>query len=100
MRLDLGKNTSRYVSTQSAQDGNGYVWVQLGNRSSLPIRNIELTYAWVDVNGRSRQNSVVYRGPLTAGSQDRVRLDLQLPTDGSLANRFRVEATGGALANS
>jgi tetratricopeptide (TPR) repeat protein len=99
VRLDLATNTSRYVATQLVQDDNGYVWVQFGNRSRVPIENIQLTYIWVDANGRTLQDSVVYRGPLAAGNQDRVRLDVRLPANTSLSSRIRVQATGGAVVN-
>lgn len=98
LRLDLPQNTANYVPTQAAQDKDGYIWVQFGNRSSLPLRDIEFSYAWVDDAGRTRQDTLRYRGPLAGGKQDRVRLDLRLPVIQNLEQRFRVQATTATIA--
>lgn len=98
VRLDLPQNPANYVPTQAAQDKDGYIWVQLGNRSTLPLRDIELTYAWVNDSGQTRQDTVRYRGPLGGGQQDRVRLNLRLPLMQNLGQRFRVQATAAAVA--
>ena len=94
VRLDLAQNPSNYIATQAALDDQGYVWVQLGNRTSLPMSNIEITYAWLDDAGQTRQDTAIYRGPLGAGQQDRVRMNVRLPAGADLARRFRVQATG------
>ena len=98
VRLDLPQNPGNYVPTQAAQDKDGYIWVQFGNRSTLPLRDIQLSYAWVDDTGRTRQDTMRYRGPLGGGQQDRVRLNLRLPLVPDLGQRFRVQATAAAVA--
>jgi hypothetical protein len=86
------------VPTQAAQDKDGYIWIQFANRSPLPLRDIQFSYAWVDEAGRTRQDKVSYRGPLAGGQQDRVRLNLRLPVVPDLDQRFRVQATAAAVA--
>ena len=98
VRLDLPQNAANYVPTQAAQDKDGYIWIQFGNRSPLALRDIQFSYAWVDDAGRTRQDSVTWRGPLAGGKQDRVRLNLRLPAVQNLDQRFRVHATAAAVA--
>jgi predicted Zn-dependent protease len=98
VRLDLPQNAANYVPTQAAQDKDGYIWIQFGNRSPLALRDIQFSYAWVDDAGRTRQDSVTWRGPLAGGKQDRVRLNLRLPAVQNLDQRFRVQVTAAAVA--
>ncbi len=99
VRLDLPRNPTRYVATRTALDSSGYVWVEIGNRTRVALRDIELTYAWIDSRGQTRRDVARYRGTLAGGKSDRVRLGLQLPDAGSLQQRFRVEVTGARIAD-
>lgn len=98
VRLDLGQNTSRYVATQAALDSSANVWVQLGNLTDVPLKNIEISIAWLDEGGQKRQARKVYRGPLNGGQQDRIRLDLKMPGVTDLSSRLRVQASSAAVA--
>lgn len=98
VRLDIGQNASRYIATQAATDGSGNVWLQIGNTTEVPIRNIQIRYAWLDEQGRTRESQTTYAGPLGARQQDRVRLDVRLPGVTDLGNRFRMQVTSAAVA--
>lgn len=99
LRMDLGSNTSRYVTTRAAIDSSGFVWLQLVNTTRVPIENVQIRYAWLDAQGRTRQDQVRYTGTLAGGQQDRIRLDLRLPGVTDLSGRFKVQATGASVAD-
>jgi len=99
VRLDLAQNPSRYIATRAALDANGIVWVEFGNRTNVPMTDIELSYAWLDSAGQSRRSAVRYTGTLAGGEVDRVQLNLQLSDAQSLQQQFKVEATAARLAN-
>lgn len=84
---------SRYVPTRALQDADGYVWIQLANRSDVNLKNIQIDYAWVDTNGQTRRDRTVYRGPLRAGAQDRFRTDIRMPPGQNLDRSVKVQAT-------
>jgi predicted Zn-dependent protease len=98
VRLDLRANPSRYVATRAVRDSDGYVWVQVGNMTNVPIQNIEISVAWLDERGQTRQGKKTYRGPLGGGQQDRIRLDLKMPEGTDLSSRVRVQASSAAVA--
>lgn len=98
VHLDLRQNTSRYVATQAARDSGGNVWVQLGNLTDVPLRNIEISFAWIDDGGRTHQGRKIFDGPLNGGQQDRLRLDLKMPAIKDLSSRVRVQASSAEVA--
>jgi tetratricopeptide (TPR) repeat protein len=99
VRLDLGQNTSRYVATRAVLDSKGYVWVELGNLTEVPLRNIEISIAWLDDAGQERHGNKIYKGPLGGGQQDRFRLDLKMPAVADLGSRVRVQASSAIAAD-
>ena len=99
VRMDVGRNTSRYVATRAVRDSNGYVWVELGNLTEVPLSNIEISIAWLDDAGQQRQGKKIYRGPLGGGQQDRFRLDLKMPAVTDLGSRVRVQASSAIAAD-
>lgn len=98
VRLDLGANPSRYIATRAVRDRDGYVWVQVGNTTNVPIQNIEISVAWLDERGQTRQGRTIYRGPLEGGKQDQIRLDFKMPEGADLSNRVRVQVSSAAVA--
>jgi tetratricopeptide (TPR) repeat protein len=98
VRLDLRENTAAYIATQAGRASDGYIWVQLGNRTDVPIRNIEISFAWLDEGGQTHQGKKVYKGPLGGGQQDRMRLDFKMPEVTDLGNRVKVQATSAVVA--
>jgi predicted Zn-dependent protease len=96
--LDLSANPSRYIGSRAAVDQGNRVWVQLGNLTNVAMKNIEISYAWLDSNGQTRQGKKTYSGPLQAGAQDQLPLDIQLQSAAELNNRVRVEVTAASLA--
>lgn len=96
--LDLSKNPSKYIASRAALDQQNYVWVQFANQTSVPIKNIEISYAWLDEQGQTRQGSKTYRGPLPGGERDQIKLGMQLASSGELSQRVRVQITGATVA--
>jgi tetratricopeptide (TPR) repeat protein len=97
-RMELSTNPERSVATQLAQDANGYVWVQLVNRTQLPLENIDVQFAWIDEQGQMRRGTERYRGPLGAGQKDQLRLNIRLPLVNDLSRRVQVETGSATIA--
>jgi predicted Zn-dependent protease len=65
--LDLPRQPDRYVSTGLRLDQSGRVYVEIGNRTSVPLSRIELLIAWRDQQGTWRQQRKFHQGPIPAG---------------------------------
>ena len=98
VRLDAPQNPSRYVATQAAVDDAYEVWALIGNRTSVPLRDIEVSYAWLDSQDQVRSGKVSYPGPLAGGEQDRVKLGIRLENPRTLDQRVRVEITAARIS--
>ena len=83
----------RYVPTRAIQDSNGYVWIQLANKSNVALKNIQVDYAWVDARGETQRGRKLYPDPLQAGAQDQFRVDVRMQPVRDLDSRVRVQAT-------
>ncbi|MBT8049272.1 MAG: M48 family metalloprotease [Xanthomonadales bacterium] len=92
--LDLQNNPGNYIGSRAAVDAENQVWAQIGNLTGVPMRNIVISYAWLDTQGQTREGQKTYRGPLGAGKQDQVRLGFQLENAAELGRRVRVAVTG------
>jgi predicted Zn-dependent protease len=62
-RIDLPRNPGSYLETAVDVDKQQQVVVIVGNRSGVPVRNIELEVAVLDATG----STVVQRRPITVG---------------------------------
>jgi hypothetical protein len=62
------------------------------------MKNIEISYAWLDDQGQTRQGKKSYRGPLGSGQQDQLKLGISLGDPGELSRRVRVEVTAASVA--
>jgi predicted Zn-dependent protease len=78
-RLDLAQNPDNYLAIQPQLDQSGRVWLTVGNRTNVPVRNVSLQVAVVNQAGQ------VHSGPVrvTTGSdvippQQAVRLQTAL----------------------
>jgi len=96
--LDLDKNPSKYISSRTALDESNNVWVQVGNTTDLAMKNIEISIAWLDNKGATRQAKRIYKGPLPGGKADQLRLNIKMSDTRDLSNRVRVEVTAAQLA--
>ena len=96
--VDLPKSPSKYIASQAAMDGSNTVWVQFANRTQVPIKNIVLNIAWLDDQGQTRQARRSYRGPLAAGKQDQIKLNLKFRNQQELSSRIRVEVSAAEIA--
>lgn len=96
--LDLQNNPSRYIGSRAAVDDRNRVWIQFGNRTRVPIRNIVFSYAWLDDQGQTRRGQKTYTGPLEGGQQDQIRLDFSLNDAAELSRRVRVEVISATVS--
>ena len=96
--MDLARNPSRYIASRAVIDDANRVWVQFGNQTSVPMRNIEISYAWLDDQGQTRKGKETYRGPLGGGQKDQINLGIRLNDASELSRRVRVEVTAAAVA--
>jgi hypothetical protein len=78
-RLDLAQNPDTYLAIEPQLDQSGHVWLTVGNRTNVPVRNVSLQVAVVNQAGQ------VHSGPVrvTTGSgvippQQAVRLQTSL----------------------
>ena len=92
--LDLQNNPSNYVGSRAVVDRDNRVWAQIGNLTQVPIRNIIISYVWLDSEGQTRQGKKTYRGPLAGRAQDQIALGITIPDASELNRRVRVEVTG------
>lgn len=96
--LDLGNNPSRYIGSRAVVDPDNIVWVQFGNLTPVAVRDIEISFAWLDDQGRTQEGKKVYRGPLKAEAQDQLSLGIRLGDPRELTQRVRVQVTGARTA--
>ena len=96
--LDLESNPSDYIASRAVMDGNGQVWAQFLNRTGVPVREIEISYAWQDAQGQTRQSKKRFQGPLKGGEQDRVALGFSLNSPNEINSRVRVQVTAARIA--
>jgi len=96
--LDLQNNPSKYIGSRAAVDQENQVWVQFGNLTQVPMKNIEISFAWLDDQGRTREGRRTFRGPLAGGKQDQLKLGIQLADASELGRRVRVQVTGAMVA--
>lgn len=96
--MDLPSNPSRYIGSRAAVDNTNTVWVQFGNLTNVPMKNIQITYAWLDDQGRTQEGQTTYRGPLKAGEQGQIKLGIRLGNPNELNQRVRVAVTGASVA--
>jgi predicted Zn-dependent protease len=97
--LDLDENPSSYIGSRAALDNTNNVWVQIGNLTNVPMKNIEISYAWLDEQGQTRYGKKKYRGTLGAGKQDQIKLGLKLGEASELSRRVQVEVTAASVAD-
>ena len=96
--LDLEANPANYIASRAAVDDNGRVWAQFLNRTGVPVRDLEISYMWLDEQGQTRQAKKTYAGPLQGGKQDQLELGVTLSNPADLNRRVRVEIIGARIA--
>jgi predicted Zn-dependent protease len=99
VRLDLGQNPSAYIASRAAVDSAGRVSAQFLNRTQVAVRDVEISFAWLDQAGQTRRGSRVYRGPLQGGRQAELSLGIQIANPAELDRRVRVEITAARIAD-
>lgn len=97
MSQDLLKNPSRYVSSRAEIDENYRVWIRFENLTTVSMKDIEISYAWLDEQGQTRKGKIDYKGPLPGKKQDRVRTTVRLENAGDLERRVRVQITAASI---
>jgi len=96
--LDLDTNPSKYITTRTALDQSNTVWVQIDNNTELAMKNIEISIAWLDDKGTTRQARKVYKGPLPGGKADRLQLKIKMDNAQNLDSRVQARVTAAQLA--
>ena len=51
-RLDLAQNPESYLAIQPQLDQSGHVWLTVGNRTNVPVRNVSCRSRWSTRRGR------------------------------------------------
>jgi predicted Zn-dependent protease len=97
LALDLPGRAASYVEIQPAVNNNGDLWIQVGNRTRTPLRNIEYRYAWIDDSGRTHQGSGSITGVLEGGKRAQTQLQARINNPSDLDRRVRAEITGADL---
>jgi len=98
LTVDLPDNPARYVGSRVEIDNNNEIWIRFGNLTDVSIKDIEISYAWLDEQGRTREATSHYRDTLKGGEQDRIRTGISLDNPSELEQRFRVRITGAKVA--
>ena len=96
--MDLAANPSKYIGSRAAIDNTNQVWVQFQNLTSVPMKDIVFSYAWLDEQGQTRKDRKIYRGPLGGGKQDQLKLGIRLNDASELSRRVRIEVTAASVA--
>ncbi len=96
VRLDLARRPDRYVALQSRVDQNGRVFVELGNRTSVPLAGIAVEFAYQDAQGQTRVERRVYRGVIEPGQA--ALLAIGGPQYASVLNTARFSVVGARVA--
>jgi predicted Zn-dependent protease len=96
--LDLQSNPSKYIGSRAVLDPENQVWVQFGNLTGVPLKNIEFSYAWLDQQGQTHEGRKTYRGPLAGGQQAQLKLGIKLDNASELSRRVRVQVTSATVA--
>ena len=96
---DLANNPSQYVDSRAEIDGTSAIWIRIENLTRVPIKDIEISYVWLDDQGQNRQGKLNYRGPLKGGQQDRVKTGIRLENTSDPERRFRAQVTAASLAD-
>lgn len=95
--LDLPNNPSRYIASRAVVDEDLQVLAQFGNRTPVAISDIRISFAWLDEQGQTRENEIVYPGPLEGGAQDQLALGIHLADASELSRRVRVEISAARV---
>lgn len=98
VRLDLENNPSTYIASRAVTDQQGRVWAQFLNRTGVDVKNIEISYAWLDDQGQTRQGKKQFTGPLKGGEQDQVSLGITVNDSAELSRRVRVQVTAAKVS--
>jgi tetratricopeptide (TPR) repeat protein len=78
-RLDLAQNPETYLAIQPQLDQSGRVWLTVGNRTNVPVRNVSLQVAVVNQAGQVHSGPVrVTTGGDVIPPQQTVRLQTAL----------------------
>ena len=95
---DLANNPSQYVDSRAEIEENNLIWIRLGNMTRVSMKDIEISYVWLDEQGQTRQGKIRYRGPLKGGQQDRVKTGIKMEDASDLERRIRVQITAASVA--
>jgi predicted Zn-dependent protease len=97
--MDLQNNPGKYIGSRVVVDGDNQVWVQFGNLTTVPMKNIEVSYAWLDQQGQTRRATKTFRGTLDGGEQDQINLGFRVNGAAEISRRVQAEITKAAVVS-
>ncbi len=95
VRLDLPRNPGKYIAVRRNLDQQGRVYLELANRASVPVGNVQVAFAYVDGSGRQRQEQRVHRQLVAPGKGAIIMLGSQYAP---MINQMQVAVRGAQLA--
>jgi predicted Zn-dependent protease len=93
LQLELPQRASSYVAAKIVANASGELWIQVGNQTRTPLRDIEYDYAWIDDAGQTRQGSGRFEGTLEGGKWAQQKLDARIADPNDVSRRARAEVT-------
>jgi len=93
--LDLPRNPGKYVSVRRNIDQKGRVYLELANRAPTAVGNVQVAFAYVDGNGRQRQEQRVHRRAIPPGQGAIVMLGTEYAP---LINNMQVAVRAAKIA--
>jgi len=99
LQLELPQRAASFVATRVVANPNGELWIQVGNQTRTPLRNIDYSYAWIDDSGQTHQGTGRFEGTLEGGKWAQQSLDARISNPADVDRRARAEATGAQVTN-
>jgi predicted Zn-dependent protease len=100
LELDLPQRAASYIATRVVANANGELWIQVGNQTRTPLRNITYNYAWIDDSGQTHQGTGRFEGTLEGGKWAQQQLNARIGDPADVDRRARAEATGAQVTES
>jgi len=99
VRLDIGRRPEDFIATAAAADRDGRVYARIGNRTRVPLSDIQVEVAWATDDGRVERTVETYRGVLDGGALDAIALGYRVSPGEDLERRIRLAVTAARLAD-
>ncbi len=98
VRLDLSDNPSKYIGLRTGVAGDGFLIVEISNRTPLPIGGITLQIRYPDNRGVMRSINRRVSDKLPSGKKVIVKTDIGPFADNNVLQSIRVVVVNAAVA--